>query len=219
MESPEKIPSGRREARKQDRRSAILAVAKRCFLDNGYAATSMSAIAVEIGGSKATLWNYFPSKEELFSAVLDEATADYRQRLVDVLQPSGDLREALRDFCRSFLTKITSCDALRLHRLIAAEAVRFPEVGKIFYERGPKLKDQMLSAFLADRMAAGQLRQADPMRAARALSSLCAGGLQQRLLWGVIDQVTPAEIEMEAQAAADLFLRAFACETKPVLGG
>ena len=66
----EKAP-GKREARKEERRLAILDVAKRSFLESGYSATSMSAISVELGGSKGTLWNYFPSKEELFAAVLE----------------------------------------------------------------------------------------------------------------------------------------------------
>src|SRR6478609_9106609 len=119
---------GKREARKEERRLAILEVAKRSFLDNGYSATSMSAISAELGGSKGTLWSYFPSKEELFAAVLDHATVAYRQQLSSVLQPSANLHAALTAFCRSFIAKITMADGIRLHRLIAAEAGRFPEV-------------------------------------------------------------------------------------------
>ena len=50
------------------RREAILDVAQDVFLDEGFAAASMSTIAARLGGSKGTLYNYFKSKEELFNA-------------------------------------------------------------------------------------------------------------------------------------------------------
>ncbi|UYY59200.1 TetR/AcrR family transcriptional regulator [Sphingomonas sp. S2-65] len=198
----------KREARKQDRRLAILCVAKRTFLENGYSGTSMSAIAAELGGSKATLWGYFPSKEDLFSAVLDEATRAYRQQLTDLLKPSDDVRATLVEFARGFLTKITSPDALRLHRLVASEVGRAPEVGDIFYRRAPQRTRQLLTEFIAAAMAAGQLRDEDPADAARVMTALCTGGLHQRMLWGQ-DAATPERIETEAQRAVEVFLRAF----------
>src|SRR4026208_346391 len=73
-ESTEAPCLSRREARRRDRRGAIIGVARRSFLNNGYAATTMSSIAAELGGSKGTLWSYFPGKEELFAAVLRETT-------------------------------------------------------------------------------------------------------------------------------------------------
>jgi AcrR family transcriptional regulator len=135
-QSAKKAP-GKREARKIDRREAIVEVAKRQFLDNGYAATSMSAIAAELGGSKATLWSYFPNKEDLFAAVLDEATAAYRQQFADLLRPSKDMPSAVLQFTRSFMAKLTLPEPLRLHRLIVAESGRNPELGQLFFERAP----------------------------------------------------------------------------------
>ena len=201
-------PPSKREARKQDRRMAILCTARRAFLDNGYAATSMSAIAAELGGSKATLWNYFPSKEELFAAVLDEATREYRQHLTDLLKPSDDVRATLVEFARGFLTKLTSPDALRLHRLVAAEVGRTPEVGQIFYRRAPQRTRELLTGFIAEAMAAGQLREEDPADAARVMTALCTGGLHQRMLWGQ-DQGGADKVAAEAERAAEVFLRAF----------
>lgn len=203
----EKAP-GKREARKEERRLAILEVAKRSFLENGYSATSMSAISVELGGSKGTLWSYFPSKEELFSAVLEQATTAYRQQLSDLLEPSADLWTTIITFCRSFIDKITSPDSVRLHRLIASEAARFPEVGEIFYRRAPEPTQRMLADFFAGQMAVGHMREADPLAAARALACLCMGGLHQRVIWGIAEP-TPESVEAEAQGAADIFAHAF----------
>ena len=54
------------------RRETILEIARDMFFTEGYAAVSMSAIAARLGGSKGTLYNYFASKEELFSAVMTQ---------------------------------------------------------------------------------------------------------------------------------------------------
>jgi AcrR family transcriptional regulator len=208
METLTEKTSGKREARKEERRLAILEVAKRSFLENGYSAASMSAISAELGGSKGTLWTYFPSKEELFAAVLEQATTAYRQQLGDLLEPSADLWTTVVTFCRSFIDKITSPDSIRLHRLIASEAARFPEVGEIFYRRAPEPTQRMLADFFAGQMAIGHMREADPLIAARVLSCLCAGWLHQRVIWGIAEP-TPETIEAEAQAAADVFGHAY----------
>ena len=55
------------------RRQAIIDVAKEAFCRQGFEATSMSEIASRVGGSKATLYNYFRSKEEIFIAVMESS--------------------------------------------------------------------------------------------------------------------------------------------------
>ena len=59
------------------RRKAILATAREMFLDQGYKPVSMSAIAARLGGSKTTLWSYFPSKPVLFMAVAEDLVDAY----------------------------------------------------------------------------------------------------------------------------------------------
>jgi AcrR family transcriptional regulator len=208
MQSDLKTP-GRREAAKQERRQAILAVARNSFLENGYAATSMSAIASQLGGSKSTLWGYFPSKEDLFAAVLDDATGAFRAALRDVLAHEGDFAETVHAFCRGFIEKVTRQDALQLHRLVAAEATRFPEVGRIFASRGPEPTLQLLAGYLATQIVAGHMHDEDPVRAAGTLVSLCTGRFHSRLVWGTIT-LQPGDIEAEAEHAARVFLKAFA---------
>lgn len=204
----EKAP-GKREARREERREAILEIAKRTFLDQGYSGTSMSAISAELGGSKGTLWSHFPSKEELFAAVLDHATKEYRSRLADVLKPGEDVHAAVLQFCRGFIAKISSTDGVRLHRLIASEVGRFPEIGDIFYRRAPLPTQQMLAAFFERAMDVGILRREDPLFVARILASLCLG-VQQRVMWG--QKLSQTELDEEAERIAETFLRAFASD-------
>lgn len=199
-----------REARRQDRREAILAVAAGSFLERGYAATSMSAIAAELGGSKGTLWSYFPSKQALFEAVLDYQTAAFRKQLVDVLDPCGDLRATLTRFCEGFLEKVTSPDALALHRLVQAETPRFPEVGEIFYERAPRMTQKLVGAYLERCMGDGRIRSGDPIRMTRRLIGLCLSGCHQRMMLGLEQRPTPEEFDQDVADAVDIFMRAYA---------
>lgn len=199
----------RREENRETRRAAIVTIARNAFLTHGYAATSMSTIATELGGSKGTLWAYFPSKEDLFAAVLDDATANFRKSLDDALRPGRDWRTTLLDFSIRFLHKIIDPDSLQLHRLIVGEAGRFPEIGHIFFERGPKRVLDRLSSYIGSCMEAGDLRQDDPIQAAMALIQLTQ--MQHNLrLWGIVGAPDAEEIHRYAVTALDIFSRAYA---------
>jgi AcrR family transcriptional regulator len=199
----------RREASRQSRREAILVVAERSFLEQGYAATSMSAIAAELGGSKGTLWSYFPAKDVLFAAVLDRATEAFQQQLTLILNPQDALDTTLCRFAQGVLKRVTSPESLALYRLVMAEANRFPETGRIFHERAMGRTLATLTAYLAQAKAQGLLQIDDARLAAQQLLGLCLSGCHQRLLLRVIDSVDPAMIEAEARAAVATFLRAY----------
>jgi len=202
--------ASRRETRRQDRRDAILAVAEQYFREHGYSATTMSAIAAALGGSKGTLWAYFPSKEALFTAVVDQATTAFRAQLSATLNPEGDIQPSLRNFCLRLLEKVVSPEAIALHRLIVAEAGRFPELGRIFYERAPRLTTALLADFLDGAMKRGQLRADTPLDAAHFLMQMCVSRSQQQLLFGLTDRVDVVRATADVDRALDLFMRTYA---------
>lgn len=203
-------PLSRREARRRDRRQMILAVAARSFLENGYAGTTMSGIAATLGGSKGTLWNYFPSKEELFAAVLDDANTAYRGQLAELLDPCGDLEPTLRRLGLNLLEKVTSPKAVALHRLVLSEAGRFPEMGAIFFEYVPKNTRRLIGDYLAQAMERGLLRRADPELAARTFTLLMLSGCHQLILLGQIERATAEQMETDVAFGLDCFMHAFA---------
>jgi len=200
----------RREARRNDRREAILAVAHSYFLEHGYAGTSMSGIAATIGGSKATLWSYFPSKEALFEAVLDHATTLFRQQLSPLLEGGGEPEAVLLGFARRFIEKVASPEAVALYRLVHAEVGRFPEIGAIFDQRGPRTTHRMLGGYLESAMERGLLRRSDPIVAARMLTAMCLAGYQQQMLLSCAEAPDSAMIAAYAEMVVELFLRAYA---------
>lgn len=206
---PTSCPS-RREARREARRDAILDVAAQSFLEHGYAGTTMSGIAATLGGSKGTLWSYFASKEVLFAAVIERETAAFRAQLSLILNPRDGLEPALRRFCVEFLRKVTSPEAIALHRLVAGETNRFPEIGRIFYERAPRQTQLLLAGFMREAMENGLLRRDDPLVAARHLTGLCMYGMQQQLLMGVANAPAAEAIDSEVDHAVAAFMRAYA---------
>lgn len=202
---------GRREARKADRRRAILEVAERSFLERGFADTSMSTIAAELGGSKTTLWSYFPSKDELFAAVLDTKITHFQEELDGALIPTVGTEAALTRFGRILLRKIMSPSSLALHRLIVAEAERFPQLGHAFADRGPDRVRARLSRYMGEEMEVRRLRSGDAGVAARQFVALCQAGCYLDRLWrpGIVHGIDP---DADVAAAVRCFMAAWGPE-------
>ena len=198
-----------RERARDARRKAILAIARDTFLSEGYAATSMSAIAAKLGGSKGTLYNYFPSKEELFEAMMREECAAENIAMTS-LPLEGEIDGVLRSLGAAFVRFILSSKAVGIHRIVAAETSRFPELGRMFYEEGPRRTIAVVSGFLADRMAEGRLRRADPERAAQHLMALLKSGVHQMFLWGIAPPMNDAEVDLHVASAVETFLHGYA---------
>ena len=116
----------------------------------------------------------------------------------------------LRELGRRFVRFVLSDRAIAIHRIVAAENGRFPEVGRMFYEQGPKRTCEHAAAFLAARMTEGRLRRADPERAAQHLFALLKSGVHQMCLWGVAPPPKGVDIEAHVTAAVDTFLHGYA---------
>jgi len=198
---------GRRDLKKQTRRSAIIHAARQAFLREGYAGMSMSGLIASLGGSKATLWSYFPSKETLFAAVLEEAAGAYARDVGEGLRLSEDPRSGVFDLCNSLIGKIISPEPLHLTRLVVAESGRHPELGKTFYAHAVQPMEASIAAYLERQIKTGRLRDIDAGLAARVLIDLC-NGRQTRCLWGERSPDT-GEIAQEAARITDIFLSAF----------
>src|SRR5215469_17681609 len=116
---------GPRQSAKDERREAIVSIAHEVFLSNGYAGTSMSAIATKLGGSKGTLYNYFCSKEELFAAVIERKCEQFLHALYDAEVEGGDLGDALTRTAERIIEVAVADDTIATQRLVVAEAGRF----------------------------------------------------------------------------------------------
>jgi TetR/AcrR family transcriptional repressor of mexJK operon len=196
--------------RQAARRETILEIARESFLNDGYAATSMSSIAARLGGSKGTLYNYYASKEELFAAVMQDHCAGARATFEELLAQTGDLRERLQRFGEAYLTIVLTDRFLAVHRLVTGESGRFPEIGALFWEAAGKRGKSWLADVFAAEMDRGVIRRTDADKVARQFLGLCRSDLHNGVLWGVIPVPTPQEIADQATDAVDVIMAAYA---------
>lgn len=172
----------------------------------------MSSIAAKVGGSKTTLWSYFPSKEELFAAVVDDIVTQFSNALTVELPEGAPIAGTLRSFATAMMETILSPPILALHRVVTGEAQRFPELGAMFYDRGPKRGKERLAAFVASAMADGRLRKDDPMVAARQFAALCQAGCFHEILLSINGFGSERRVARDIEAAIDTFMRAWSVE-------
>jgi len=199
-------------AGRDERRRAILDVARDIFMQEGYAAASMSAIAARLGGSKGTLYNYFASKELLFAALM-EAECEAESWKSEMHKGGGeDLPAALTAIGERFLDFVLTPSVMDINRLIIAESSRFPELGRAFYENGPKRSMGLLAVFMADEIAAGRLLAGDPDRIAMQFLELCKSGLHQKMLWNVGPYPSAEDRSANVAAAVSIFMTVYGAE-------
>lgn len=208
MESESKDRWTATKGGRDERRDAIVAVANAVFLENGFAGASMSAIAQACKGSKGTLYNYFCSKEELFAAVIERRRDQFASVLNEAVLEGRNLHDALMRVGQRILETLLSDDFIATHRLITAESVRFPEIGRTLYGSGPIKTHAQLAQFLEQ--ARGELRpDTDATLAAEQFFALCLADIHQRRLWNVAPMPGEEQIRKHVEAAVEVFLRAY----------
>jgi len=196
--------------KRDSKRQAILDTAFRLFRTQGFDRTSVSEITAEVGGSKATIYSHFPSKEELFAECMTAAAEHYMSGTLKHLDASSaDPAVTLFDFGRSFLNFICSPEQLAVRRLMIGEAAR-SGTGKLFFDTIAALR-MHVSAFMSACMASGTLRRDDPALAADHLGALLEAEILEPLLLHVREGYPgEREIVLASKRAVAAFLRAYA---------
>ena len=197
--------------RSEEKRQEIVRIATELFEELGYERTSMSAIATQVGGSKATLYGYFPSKEDLLRAVLDRDVNEEADRLMQELQSEKDLRSGLIRLGIAFLTGHPA-------RSATIRSVANQPIAEEFYENVLRPAWQRLADRFATMMKEGRLKFADPGITAMHWKGLNEWDLLEKHLLCANVGSNPNEIVTAATAAADAFMKVYsnmpeACET------
>lgn len=190
-----------------EKRSAILDAAVARFLENGYAGTSLEAVAKSASVSTGTLFKHFPTKAALFGAIMARAWE---------AEPGAAVSSALADEPRAGLTAI-GMDYARLlrapgvealFRVVIAEAPRFPELGRELYAKGKAPYLQRLETYLKAEVAAGTL-SIDRGALARANREFL-GMINDQIFWPrllVVDlTISDGDVTGVVASAVDTFL-------------
>lgn len=190
-----------------DKRRQILDGAHAVFTAQGFDAASMSEIAAAASVSKGTLYVYFEDKEHLFVALIEREREVQKQGVYAALTDGPDLRDALARFGEGLVRLLCGGFAVSAHRIVIGVAERMPDLGREFYERGPKQGAYRLSQFLADKVGQGLLDIDDTYLAAVQFLDLCQSTiLRPRLFNALREPPAEAEIRRVVDSAVDMFL-------------
>lgn len=202
---------------RDQRRERIVHVAKELFFGAGYGATSMSTIAARLGGSKATLYAYFKSKEELFKAIIAEQ-CDQILEVMDAEAEDGDVRQALTNLGMKLGEMLFSEWGNRTLQLVVEESARSPELAQLFNSAGAEVGKRRMAEFLTKAQTRGALLIPNPTRAAEQFLSLIKGDLHFKRVLGLIPEPSEAEIRREVDQSVDMFMRAYGPRTDDTAG-
>ncbi|GGE52080.1 TetR/AcrR family transcriptional regulator [Actibacterium pelagium] len=184
----------------------VLKGAREVFVRDGFEGASVDDIARAAGVSKATLYNYFPDKRLLFAEVARTEAARLTELALDQLDPTDAPEETLYLAGKLLQSFITSELGQAQLILCAAESRRFPELGQMFYEAGPKQVRDHLGTYLREADAAGLLNVDDADLAADQFHELCKASIFPKMFTGVQTQFEPAELERVLTGAVQTFL-------------
>lgn len=194
----------------EERRQAILDAASQVFQEMGYERASMNEVAKRVGGSKATLYNYFSSKEELFETVVRTYSTrfltDAAENLTGTESEALSLEQKLIQFSERMLQVLVDDNrALQIYRTVVGEAGH-SDIGTLFWESGTRESMGKLAQVMAEAMQKGELLAGEPMLRAMQFTSLVKSEVDVMLLKRELPRYTSEQINEMVRNAVQLFL-------------
>lgn len=197
------------------RRDALVRQARLHFIEEGYAGARMEPIAREAGVSTATLYALFENKAALFTAVINEASVDFAERMAKVKACAGSARPRLNSFLAAYAEFLSDPFVRAIFRLVMSERHRFESLAAAFYDKAKQDFGAVLVEALSDMAARGELKLDKPTWAAGQLM----GMVEHPLFF--IPIVTGSQVEPVrpptriAEDAVETFLARYGAEPSP----
>lgn len=166
----------RRQKRKQARPSEIVEAALQVFIDKGYAATNLNDVAKSAGVAKGTLYLYFETKQDLFRAVVQAATATNIEALRGAAAAfDGHIRELIPQLLLQASQRLSADSIPAVARLVIGESQQFPDLARIWHDQVANVVIDLMSGLLKTAQANGEIRAGNPrLQAISVLGPLAA---------------------------------------------
>ncbi|GGY05631.1 TetR family transcriptional regulator [Massilia dura] len=183
------------------KRQSIIDAAAAAFEEFGVAETSISQIVQRIGGSKATIYSHFASKEELVGAVMLRMWVEQMTQVFLAFEAADDLQPALARFARAYLNILLQPAIMTLTR---SAMLHGDSTGRDVYEKGPKRGWDLVASRLQHWSEKNIFPAVDTQVAALHLKGLLQAELFDKVLFGF-----PVPDRQEVDAVADRAVQAF----------
>ncbi len=202
------------DAPNSPKRQAIVEAASRLFLNQGFGAVSVDAIAAEAKVSKRTVYSHFENKQGLFAGVMTGVCE--KQGGKDGCPLSNEdaaqyvpISEMLRKTGEYVLGIITAPETIEVFRVVMGDAGRFPELGRNFYEFGPGSILEMMTDYFSLKSESGELTLDDPAQAARYFLGMMTFPIHMQLACGVRKSPSEKEIQKIVADAVDAVMKLY----------
>jgi len=203
-------------APRDDKERAVLEAAASVFLEHGFSAATTDTIQRKAGVSKATMYACFPSKEAIFTAVIERECMAMAESFKTMQPIKGRVATTLTELGMTYLRLVLSPSAMALFRVIVAEAPRFPNMGRLFYLAGPKVVNEKITAYLTEAAKTGEIniQSIGAAAAASLFTSMLRGEAHLEYLTHPAANPSDAQMDLWVQNAVTTFLGAYGA-TKP----
>ncbi|WP_369943923.1 TetR/AcrR family transcriptional regulator [Xanthomonas medicagonis] len=191
------------------RRQAILAAARRLFVEAGFDTTSMDAIAVHAGVSKATLYAHFLDKKDLFLCALEETLRQAPDPWQALPSVDGPLRARLAAVAHVLLDVIAGLALDEIRRMLAGCARHAFVRRDVFWELCFERYHLAMQAVLAREVERGELAVPDPAQASRQFFGLIAAGPLLRMRSAALSGAGGDWTHQDVGASVEVFLRIY----------
>jgi AcrR family transcriptional regulator len=199
-------PPPRRQRRKGARPSEIVEAALALFGERGFAATRLEDVALRAGVSKGTVYLYFPTKEDLFRAVLRQGLLPNLEAMEAAVAADQGPAPALLHQIAERLVGLLDSDLTAIPKLVLAESGNFPAIAQLYADEVVTRAMALLTGILTRGIERGELRRIDPQSA---IPSFIAPFLMMALWKHSIGRHTEIAMDPKTvmEAHMDLLLR------------
>jgi AcrR family transcriptional regulator len=151
-----------RQRRKEARPQELLDAALELFVEKGFAAARAEEVAQRAGVSKGTLYLYYPSKEELFKAVIAQAlTARLEATALEVQAWQGSMGALLEDRLVRWWQQVYASPASGIFKIVVAEVRNFPEIADFWVHNVIEPGGALIGSIIQRGVESGEFRRVD----------------------------------------------------------
>lgn len=194
-----------------ERLDLLLDAAADVFTAQGFDAASTNEIARRASASKLSIYSRYPTKADLFIAVLEHRMNRIFREMTATIPDHAPLHAALFRFGKGILRSALSDGQVALLRVVSMETVRFPQLGQRFFELGPGRGIGALATYLQGQINKGVLREEDPTMMAQHYIGMIAGPSLLFSLLGVRSRLARGRKQVvQLEQAIEVFKRAYA---------
>jgi AcrR family transcriptional regulator len=148
--------------RKEARPAELISSALDLFVERGFSATRLEDVAARAGVSKGTLYLYFPSKEDLFKAVVRGGIVPAIERAEKLLnEHQGNAGSLIRDMVKGWWVTVGSTRLGGIPKLMISESRNFPELTQFYYREVISRVHRLVAAAVQRGIDSGEFRAVD----------------------------------------------------------